>query len=91
MDTLSLFEDFARQLTALCSHVSVRMDENGPFLFALGVKGIHTLQLRRSPQDYEVERWRGEADNEALIDTCHFDTSSAAFDAAMEWLQRDCG
>jgi hypothetical protein len=93
LDAMSLkaeFEEFALSVDGLCSHISLRQDEDGPYIFALGVKGTHTLQLRKAGGDYFVQLWYGpDAETERVVGKPAFSAAVAAFDVAREWLQRD--
>jgi hypothetical protein len=84
------FLDFAESLSGLCSHVDVRDDEDGSYIFALGFKGVHTLQLRLINEQYVVELWHGpDAEHEHVVAEPKFETAEAAFKSAREWLRRD--
>jgi hypothetical protein len=82
-------QEFSRRVDHICSLVSLRRDENGPYVFALGLKGIHTLQLRRLENQYAVELWHGNADDEFIANQSYFSSAIEAFNAAEEWLQLD--
>ncbi|THT98806.1 hypothetical protein E9531_13495 [Lampropedia puyangensis] len=89
-DIAILLNDFASEVAPICSHVSVRNDENGPYVFALGLKGMHTLQLRMSGGNFVVQLWLGAtAEDESIIEEPKFSDASRAFRAAKEWLEKD--
>ena len=84
------FRKFAAEVRDLCRHVSVRADENGPYVFALGLKDTHTLQMRRIGNAYALELWYGEnSEVERIVEEPVFEDVAAAFARAKEWLQRD--
>jgi hypothetical protein len=89
-DLRETFDAFASELAPLCRHISVRTDENGPYIFALGLKDTHTLQLRRVGTLYVLELWHGQtSDVERIVDEPKFSEARAAFDAAKAWLMND--
>jgi hypothetical protein len=89
-NTQKQFETFARSVSDLCSHISVRDDENGPYIFALGLKNTHTLQLRRIGDNYVAQLWHGQsAENETIVAEPVFSTIEVAFANAREWLLKD--
>jgi hypothetical protein len=80
----------ARELTDLCSNISVREDERGAFIFAFGLKDVHSLELRRLAEQFEVELWHGAiAEDEYVADKPRFDTEREAIECARNWLVRD--
>ena len=83
------FQEFAARVDDICSHISVREDENGPYIFALGLKGIHTLQVRKIGNDYVLELWHGPAEDEDIVAEPHFKNIGEALIKAKEWLQKD--
>jgi hypothetical protein len=84
------FEEFACSVSNLCSHFSVREDENGPYIFALGLKETHTLQMRKVGGQYILELWHGRnAEVEKIVSEPKFSDIDAAFSRATEWLERD--
>jgi hypothetical protein len=83
-------ETIARELAALCSDISVREDERGPFILAFGLKDVHSLELRRLGYRFEVELWHGSgAEEEYVEDKPQFDTAADAIERAKQWLSRD--
>ena len=90
IDLAALFKGFAGEVASLCSHVSVRNDENGPYVFALGLKETHTLQLRRREGSFVVQLWHGKtAEEERMVGEPHFPSAERAFQVAKEWLAKD--
>jgi hypothetical protein len=89
MNDRSQFEEFASSVSSLCNHVSVREDEDGPYVFALGLDVTHTLQIRTVGENYLVQLWHGpDAEQESVVGEPVFFHAQSAFDAAREWLQR---
>ena len=84
------FHSFAESISELCSHISIRDDENGPYIFALGLKDTHTLQMRRIKDRYVLQLWHGQtAEVEAIIDEPSYSNVDEAFRKAKEWLMKD--
>ena len=84
------FNEFADDVKHLCNHISVREDENGPYIFALGLKNTHTLQLRKIMNKYVVELWHGEnSEVESVVEEPSYPNVESAFIKAKEWLERD--
>lgn len=82
--------EFSNHVANICSHISVREDEGVPYIFALGLKETHTLQLRQMNDTYVVELWYGvNSDVERVIDEPKFEDLTSALKAAEEWLGRD--
>ncbi len=83
-------DSFAERLAPLCRHISVRTDEDGPYIFALGLKDTHTLQLRQIDSVYVIELWHGQTSEvEKVVGEPSFESAEAAFDAAKAWLMND--
>ena len=88
--TQDQFQEFADRVQSICRHISVRTDENGPYVFALGLKDTHTLQLRKVGESYVLELWHGaNADEEKVVDEPTFSIIGDAFSKAEEWLLKD--
>lgn len=82
--------DFSHRISDICSHISVRNDEGGAYIFALGLKETHTLQLRKIEDSFVVELWYGEnSDVERVVGEPEFQDIDSAFKTAEEWLGRD--
>ena len=41
MNDIEEFKELANEVEHLCTHISVRKDENGPYIFALDLKNTH--------------------------------------------------
>lgn len=83
--------DFANQVLEICNHISVRDDEGVPYVFALGLKETHTLQLREKGNKFVLELWYGEnSDVERVVSEPEFDELTEAFNVARDWLSKDC-
>ncbi len=90
MNTQTQLQEFASDASDVCSHISVREDENGPYIFALGLKQMHTLQLRKVGDKYVVQLWLGpDWETETLVSEPAFETAEQAFEVATKWLQLD--
>lgn len=89
-DTEPKFNEFLSQVDDICSHISVRHDDNGPYVFALGLKETHTLQMRKIDAEYVLELWHGKtSDEEYVASEPSFANIHEAFSAAKEWLEKD--
>jgi len=83
-------EGLANGLTDLCRNISVRVDENGPFVLAFGLREIHSLELRRVADEYVLELWHGATyDVEYVAEELHLTTPTEALERARAWLQND--
>src|SRR6185503_19250652 len=83
-------EGLAKDLACLCQNISVRQDENGPFVLAFGLKDVHSLELRRVANEWVLELWHGAtAEVEYVADTLHLATPTEALERARAWLQND--
>jgi hypothetical protein len=85
----SWLTEITEQLRDLCSHVSVRRDESGPFLIALGRRQLHTLNLRIAEGRLRLELWRGPCDSEELVRVELYDSPEDAGTGAKSWLRHD--
>ena len=89
-DTHAQFERLATELAPLCEHISVRTDEAGLFILAIGLKGTHTLELRQLRDKYILEQWHGAtAEVERVVDRPSFSDPGAAIAEAKRWLSKD--
>jgi hypothetical protein len=81
----------AEGMADLCQDISVRDDkERGPFVLAFGLKNVHSLELRKVEDEFELELWHGSTyDVEYVADTMRFKTSTEALERAREWLHND--
>jgi pyruvate carboxylase len=75
----------------LCRDISVRDDkQRGPFVLAFGLKNVHSLELRKVDDHFEVELWHGATyDVEYVAGTSRFETPAEALELAREWLRKD--
>jgi len=81
---------FSDQIKDICSHVSVRDDENGPYIFALGLKETHTLQMRKIKNEFVLELWHGASSEvEEIVSEPSFSDIKEAFREAIKWLNKD--
>jgi len=82
----------AHDMADLCSNISVRQDENGPFILAFGLENIHSLELRKVKDEFELELWHGAtAEVEYVEDTLRFEQAGDALACARSWLRKDAG
>ena len=89
-DVRDTLRAFAAKLGPICSHISVRSDEDGSYIFALGLKETHTLQMRRLADLYVVQLWHGKTwEVERVVGEPKFSDPGAAFDEAKAWLMKD--
>jgi len=79
----------AKDLEGLCAHVSVRDDDGVPYLFAVGRKHVHSLDLRRKDGALVIEFWRGPPNADEFVN----EEVAATFDDASKlckrWLAND--
>lgn len=77
-------------IAPICCNLSVREDENGPFILAFGVKDTHSLELRKVGKKWILELWHGKtADVEKVVGELSFSKIEDAHSKAEEWLQKD--
>ena len=90
--------DVRAQITALadgmadlCRDISVRDDkQRGPFVLAFGLKNVHSLELRKVEDEFELELWHGATyDLEYVADTLRCKTPVEALERARGWLHND--
>jgi hypothetical protein len=81
----------AEAMADLCQDVSVREDEKrGPFVLAFGLRNVHSLELRKIGDEFELELWHGATyDVEYVADTLRFQRSADALKRARAWLHND--
>ena len=89
MSIVEEFEYFLSEASDICSHISVREDDDGPYILALGLQEFHTLQIRHFNGVYKLELWRGTSENESVVSEPSYDKGSDAFSCAKEWLLHD--
>lgn len=89
-DTRAEFKAFTVKANSLCSYIDIRTDDNGPFIFAFGLKDTHSLQLRKLKAQYVLELWYGKnAEEEYIAEEASFLNSNDAFSKAIWWLSKD--
>ena len=54
------------RIEGICSHASVRQDEDTSYLLAIGRFGVHSIDLRRRDGALQIEYWRGLPEDEDL-------------------------
>jgi hypothetical protein len=60
-DLRESFDAFAKEVAPICSHISVRSDENGPYMFALGLLSPPLLTQLGQERSYSRESCQGGA------------------------------
>lgn len=90
-DSLAQIIALAEAMADLCVNISVREDkQRGPFVLAFGHKNVHSLELRKIEDEFELELWHGATyDVEYVADTSRFSTPDEALERAREWLKKD--
>lgn len=89
-DDRALLTDIAKRLERLCVHVSVRDDVDGiPFLFAVGLRHVHSLELRRKGEACIVELWRGPPNLDKFIAKVRLHSLKEAAQRCEQWLRND--
>jgi hypothetical protein len=79
----------AKALEVECAHVSVREDEGTPYLFAVGKRHIHSLELRRKDGSLVIEYWRGPPNADEFVSAEVAPTFEDAFSRCKQWLAND--
>jgi hypothetical protein len=82
-------EALAKGLSDLCWHVSVREDETGPYVLAIGLNDVKSLELRGTGELYLLELWYGTTAEERVVERLQLRTSTETTDRARAWLQSD--
>ena len=77
------------QLEHICAHVSVRDDNGTPFLFAVGLQHVHSLELRRKEQSLVLDLWRGPPTKDEFIRSERYSSIEDAFAQCKLWLEND--
>jgi len=84
------FIAFTEEVKPLCYCIDVREDENGPYVFALGLRETHTLQMRKVKSKYVLELWYGKtAEVETIVEEPEYSNLNDAFYRAKTWLEQD--
>lgn len=79
----------AEGIRPLCAHVSIRDDESTPYLFAVGLRHIHSLELRRKGKALVLERWRGPQHKDEFIGEERPSSFEEALVFCEQWLRND--
>ncbi len=86
------FNDFAKSIENICCNISVRTDENGPYILAFGLKDMHSLELRKITDNFSLELWLGmTAEEEEVVSEKEFANIQDAYECAKNWLSKDAG
>jgi hypothetical protein len=88
-DDKARLSELAQMLGALCSHVSVREDDSVPYLFAVGLKRIHSLELRRTEGSLVLELWRGPDGEDEIVSEEKHASFEGALSSCQQWLRND--
>ncbi|GAA5009591.1 hypothetical protein GCM10025793_20790 [Lysobacter lycopersici] len=92
VDDASELERLADVLRPICHTSRVQWDREWewrfPLLFAVGVKMVHSIDLRRVDGDLVVEFWKGFPDDD-FISKSKFETFDDALLACKTWLMKD--
>jgi hypothetical protein len=88
-DDKAHMSDLAQSLGPLCSHVSVRNEDSVPYLFAVGLKRVHSLDLRRVKGSLVLELWRGPDGADDVVSKHRPSTFDAALVQCEQWLRND--
>ena len=83
------FGKVAKGLEGLCAHVSVRDDDGVPYLFAVGRKHVHSLELRRKDGALVIEFWRGPPNADEFVSEEAAVTFEDASKRCKRWLEKD--
>ena len=84
------YNTFIEDVKDICSHISLRHSESGDYIFALGLKETHTLQMRKVKEKFVLELWHGaNSDIETVISEPIFEDIELAFKEARMWLEKD--
>ena len=76
-------------LENLCAHVSVRDDNGTPFLFAVGLKHVHSFELRRKEKSLVLDLWRGPPTQDEFVRLEHYTSMQEALGYCKRWLEND--
>lgn len=90
-DVRTQISALADGMADLCQDISVRDDkQRGPFVLAFGLKNVHSLELRKVEDGFELELWHGATyDVEFVADTLRLKTPGEALERARGWLKND--
>jgi hypothetical protein len=73
----------------LCSVVRISIDHKDVHLFAVGLKQVHSLEVRSSGAGFKVDLWRGPNNADVFIRTESAASSDAAIQLCQGWLEND--
>ena len=88
-DNRAPLTDLAKRLEPLCAHVSVRDDDGTSFLFAVGLRHVHSLELRRKGAASVVELWRAPRNHDEFIAKQRLHSLEDAAQRCEQWLRND--
>ena len=89
-DVRAQITEIAQRLEPLCSHISVRDDERGPFIFAIGKDDTHSLELWYAQGEFAVDLWHGKTyDVERIVEKPKFQDPVSATERSRAWLLGD--
>jgi hypothetical protein len=89
-DIRTQITEIAQRLEPLCRHVSVRDDERGPFLLAIGEDEVHSLELWHANGEFALELWHGKtAEAERVVEKPKFPDAASAAKRSEMWLRSD--
>jgi hypothetical protein len=88
-DDKARLSEIAQKLGSLCSHVSVREEDSLPYLFAVGLKRVHSLDLRRITGSLILELWRGPDGKDDVVSKEKHASFEEAFGRCEQWLRND--
>ncbi|PPD40139.1 MAG: hypothetical protein CTY16_18080 [Methylobacter sp.] len=84
------FIEFSSEIQDICSHISIRKNEEGLYILAFGLKRLHSIELRKVNELFVVEFWLGViAEEEEVVEVLSFDRIETAFVATKRWLEKD--
>ena len=88
-DDKAQLSEIARSLGPLCSHVLVGEEDSASYLFAVGLKRIHSLDLRRTEGSLVLELWRGPDGADDIVSKEQPSTFDVALLQCERWLRND--
>ena len=84
------FQEFAESIKNICCNISVRCDENGSYIFAIGLDDTHSIEIRNIENQFVLELWIGKTvEDEKIVSEPKFTDMNAAFQCAKKWLEKD--
>lgn len=88
-DDKARLSELAQELDSLCFHVSVREEDSLPYLFAVGLKRVHSLDLRRTTGSLVLELWRGPNGKDDIVSKEKHASFEEALGRCQQWLRND--